>query len=524
MPPPLPPLPDAGDALVVDERRAWSATEAWATIDALAHHLRDATDGGRRRVAVFAENHGEAVLAHVAGLRSGASVVPLSSHLAAPEVAALLERADVAVVVAGPATAERAREAAGLLATAQRSDDVGADADVDVNGDEHRRPEGSPAVLVTGSAEWDAAIAAAPTGPPPDDRPIRPNLLFTSGTTGTPKATELPPNVFPRRDTWAGFLDALAANRFVGLGRHLVVAPLHHTGPLNAVRALAAGTPVGVLGRFDAARTLAAVEAWSIASSTLVPTHLARLLALPDEVRATADVSSLRLVFQTGAACPVEVKRAMIEWWGPVLLEAYGATEVGVTASITSEDWLDHPGSVGRAVGPYEAVVVDDDGTPLPPDTEGRLYFRDATGRGVVYHGDPERSAAAHLEPGLFTLGEIGRVDADGWVYVTDRFADMVVTGGVNVYPAEAEQILAAHPGVADVAGIGLPHPDLGEVLIALVVPRDPAAPPEPEALQAWCEERLSRFKCPREIRLVTTLDRTDLGKLDKRALRTAHT
>ncbi|HMS88132.1 MAG TPA: AMP-binding protein, partial [Acidimicrobiales bacterium] len=238
------------------------------------------------------------------------------------------------------------------------------------------------------------------------------------------------------------------------------------------------------------------------------------------EVRAAADVSSLRLVFQTGSACPVDVKRAMIEWWGPVFLEAYGGTEVGVTCAITSEDWLAHPGSVGRAVAPYEALVLDDDGNELPPGEEGRLCFRDTTGRGIVYHDDPERSAAAHLGPGVLTLGEIGRVDADGWVYVTDRFSDMVVTGGVNVYPAEAEQVLVAHPQVDDVAGIGVPDPDLGEVLVALGEPVDPTDPPDPAALVAWCQDRLSRYKCPRRVVVVDALHRSALGKLDKRALR----
>jgi long-chain acyl-CoA synthetase len=234
-------------------------------------------------------------------------------------------------------------------------------------------------VVVWGTSEWDEWLDAAPAGPPPDDRPIAPNLLFTSGTTGRPKATELPPNVFPRRDSWADFLDATRANRFVGLGRHLVVAPLHHTGPLNAVRALAVGTPIGILERFDPAATLAAVTRWQIGSTTLVPTHLSRLLALPAEVRAAADVSSLRLVFQTGSACPVDVKRAMIEWWGPVFLEAYGGTEVGVTCAITSEDWLAHPGSVGRAVAPYEAPCSTTTATTRPA-RRGSSAFRTPPG------------------------------------------------------------------------------------------------------------------------------------------------
>ncbi|WP_426573026.1 AMP-binding protein [Aquihabitans sp. McL0605] len=500
--PDLPPmeLPDATGALVVDARRAWSADEVWDTADRIAHLARAATapppGGSRRRVAVFAENAAEAAIAHVGAMRSGASVVAVNSHLAAPEAAYQLEAGDVALVIAGPDTADRARTAAALVGRCEV------------------RPWSDP--------DWGAWLAAAPAGPPPDDVPIVPNLLFTSGTTGTPKATHLPPNVFPTRASWADFVTATGANRFVGLGRHLVVAPLHHTGPLNAVRALSVGTPVGLLPRFDAPAALTAIDRWQVASTTVVPTHLARLLAVPQADRAHFDVSSLRLVFLTGAACPIDVKRGIIDWFGPVVLEAYGATEVGVTNSITSEDWLTHVGSVGRSVAPYTAVVVDEAGQELAPGEEGRLYFRDSTGRGIVYEGDPDRTAAAHIAPGVFTLGEIGKIDADGWVYITDRFSDMVVTGGVNVYPAEMEQVLVAHPSVADVAGIGTAHPDLGEQLVALVVPADLDEPPTIAELQAWCEDRLSRYKCPREIRLVTDLGRNALGKLDKRSLRAA--
>lgn len=496
------PLPVPNDALVVDHRRAWRPEEVWDTANRIAHLARIATEGGARRFAVFAENAAESVVAHLGGLRSGASVVAVSAHLNAADASHLLRVGDVALVVAGPHTETAAREAAAIASDAT----------------------GRPCLVVAwASDEWTQWLSTAPAGPPSDDRPVRPNLLFTSGTTGTPKATELPPNVFPRSDSWGAFVAGLAANRFVGLGRHLVVAPLHHTGPLNAVRALAAGTPIGILPRFDPMQTLRAIETWAIASTTLVPTHLSRLLAVPEMAREDVDLSSLRLVFQTGSSCPIEVKQQMISWWGPVFLEAYGATEVGVTASITSQDWLAHPGSVGRSVPPYQAVVMSETGVELPPDTEGLLCFRDITGRGIVYYDDPERTAAAHVAPDVFTLGEIGRIDADGWLYITDRAADMVVTGGVNVYPAEMEQVLVAHPGVADVAGIGLPHVDLGEQLVALVVPADANEPPDEQELQAWCEERLSRFKCPREIRLVTTLHRNALGKLDKRSLRSGH-
>lgn len=483
----------AADALVVDPSRSWSSDEVWDTANRIAHLARAATRGGKRRVAVFAENAGESVVAHLGGLRSGASVVAVNSHLAAPEAAYQLATGDVALLIAGPATAERARDAA---ATA-----------------------GNCEIRVWDDAGWAEWLASAPAGPPPDDVAIIPNLLFTSGTTGIPKATHLPPNVFPPRASWAEFVEATQANRFVGLGRHLVVAPLHHTGPLNAVRALAAGTPIGVLPRFDAERTLQAIDEWRIASTTLVPTHLARLAALRRAVRDPWDISSLRLVFLTGAACPLDVKRAIIDWWGPVLLEAYGATEVGVTASITSEDWLTHPGSVGRAVPPYTALVVDESGRELPAGEEGRLYFRDATGRGIVYEGDPDRTAAAHLEPGVFTLGEIGKVDDDGFVFITDRFSDMVVTGGVNVYTKEVEAVLYQHPAVREAAVFGIPDEQWGERVTAAVSWRDGAAATAAD-LAVFCREQLAGFKCPKHYLMLPELPKNPSGKILKRELR----
>jgi long-chain acyl-CoA synthetase len=299
-----------------------------------------------------------------------------------------------------------------------------------------------------------------------------------------------------------------------------VVGPMYHTGPLSGFRLLAAGVPVVVLGRFDAEGLLRAIDTYHTETSVMVPTHFARMLALPEDVRARYDVSSMAWVGHTGAACPIDVKRKMIEWWGPVFFDAYGATEVGTTCMITSQEWLAHPGSVGRAIPPFTALVVDDDGNELPPNTEGRLFFADATGRGVVYPNDPEKTAAAHLRPGVFTLGEIGYLDEDGYVFITDRFSDMIVSGGANIYPAEAEQVLLEHPGVADVAVIGVPHPDMGEAVKALVVPADPANPPSADELITFCRERLSGYKCPRSVDIVETVGRTTMGKVNKRALR----
>jgi long-chain acyl-CoA synthetase len=313
---------------------------------------------------------------------------------------------------------------------------------------------------------------------------------------------------------------ALAKNSFARYRTHLVVGPMYHTGPLSGFRLLAAGVPVVVLGRFDGEGVLRAIDAYKTETSVMVPTHFVRLLALPDEVRARYDVSSMKLVGHTGAACPMDVKRKMIDWWGPIFFEAYGATEVGTTCMITSEEWLEHPGSVGRAVPPFSALIVDDGGNELPANSEGRLFFTDATGRGIVYPNDPEKSAAAHLRPGVFTLGEIGYQDDSGYVYITDRFSDMIVSGGVNIYPAEAEQVLIQHPAVADVAVIGVPNTVMGEEAKALVVPTDLAQPPTADELIGYCRERLTGYKCPRTVDFVDTVGRTAMGKLNKRALR----
>jgi long-chain acyl-CoA synthetase len=475
----------------------------WAAVDDILNRVANAlmaSDlGPRRRVAVFAENAVETALAHLGGLLGGASTVPVNFHLTAGEAAYILDDSGAEVVFVGPGTAERGMEAARR---------AGIDTVV-----------GWACQPAPGLTDWGEWLAASMSAPPPDDIRPRPNLLYTSGTTGRPKATELPPTMFAGGATIAQHLDALTQNRFAYHGTHLVVGPMYHTGPLSGMRLLVAGIPSVILAGFDAEATLRAIHEHRIESTVMVPTHFIRLLALPDEVKASFDTSSMKLVAHTGARCPVEVKRAMIDWWGPIFTESYGATEVGTTCSISSDEWLAHPGSVGRPVSPFTVLVLDENRGERPPGTEGRLFFRDGTGRGIVYPHDPKKTAAANPEPGLFTLGEIGYVDADGFVFVTDRCSDLVISGGVNIYPAEAEQVLVEHPGVLDVACIGVPDQEMGEELKALVVPRDPERPPDPSDLIAYCRARLSHYKCPRSVELVADLGRTAMGKIDKRAL-----
>ncbi|MDF2234091.1 AMP-binding protein [Albimonas sp. CAU 1670] len=487
------------ETALADPARALGWGEVDDVLNRIANGLAALEIPDGRRVAVFAENAVETALANLGGLIAGLSVTPVNFHLTAEEAAYILETAKVSVLFVDAKTADRGLAAAQIAGVPTV---IGW--------------HGAPAPVL----DFETWLAAQSGAPCAEDHPPRPNLLFTSGTTGRPKAVELPPTMFAGGATISDHLAALGQDPRAPLGKHLVVGPMYHTGPLSGARLLAAGTPSVILGRFDAEAVLAAIETHRIGTTVMVPTHFVRLLALPREVRAKYDVSSLQRVNHTGAKCPVEVKRAMIEWWGPVLVEAYGATEIGTTNSIDSHEWLARPGSVGKAQPPFRNLVLDEDGNEVPPGTEGRLCFVDETGRGPIYHDDPEKTAVAYVKPGVFTIGEIAFMDDDGYVFITDRFSDMVVSGGVNIYPAEAENVLIDHPGVADVACVAAPHPEMGEELVALIVPEDPAAPPDPDEVIAWCRARLSTFKCPRRAILRDDLGRNAMGKLNKRALK----
>ena len=486
-------------------------TLGWAELDQMVNRavnlLHTLDLGPERRLAVFAENSVETVVAYVAAALAGASAVPVNFHLTADELAYILEDSASALLLVGPESAERGLSAAEAVSTGT----------------------GGPPISMMGwrcgdlpaMDSWEQGLAFAPNGPPPTDIPPVPHLFYTSGTTGRPKGVDAPPALFRGGATVEEYF-ATCATPNAAIGTHLVVGPLYHAGPFAATRNLMGGAPVVVMGRFDAEATLAAIDRYRVNGVFMVPTHFSRLLALPAEVRQRYRTDSLVSVTHSGAPCPVSVKRAMIEWLGPIVYEGYGSTEVGGSCHINSEDWLAHPGSVGRPVPPFEVLITDDDGTELPPGREGRVYFADRSGRGIRYRNAPEKTAAAHLRPGVFTLGEIGYVDADGFLYLTDRFSDMVVSGGVNIYPAETEQVLVEHPGVADVACIGVPDEEMGEQLKALIVPTDPDRPPAEAEIISFCRDRIAHFKCPRSVELISeeTLGRSAMGKINKQALR----
>ena len=482
-----------------DKTMNWSDIDI--TLNKIANGLNKLDLGSQRRIAVFAENALETAVANLGGLIAGASVVPVNFHLTSEEVAYILEDSGASVLFVGPETMDRGLKAAEIAGIREV---IGWNIE-----------EKDQQII-----HWNEWLESLPDNEPLMDLKPLPNLLYTSGTTGRPKGTDLPPTMFAAGNTIKEHLDNLKDSPNVGLGTHLVVGPMYHTGPLSGARLLAAGVTSVILGKFNAENTLRAIQEYSVGTTIMVPTHFVRLLALPDDVKKKYDISSIVSVGHTGAKCPVEVKKEMIEWWGPVFFDAYGASEVGTTCRIDSDEWLEHPGSVGKAIPPFTALILDEDGKELPPNTEGKLYFKDDTGRGVIYHNDPEKSKEAHIAPGVFTLGEIAYLDEEGYVYLTDRFSDMIVSGGVNIYPAEAEQALIEHPYVLDVACIGIPNEEMGEELKALIIIDESQNKASEKELISWCRDKISHFKCPRSVEFVNDLGRNTMGKINKRKLR----
>jgi long-chain acyl-CoA synthetase len=361
----------------------------------------------------------------------------------------------------------------------------------------------------------------------PERRTVGALMGYTSGTTGRPKGVKrtLPP-IDPEEGVRRSVVPAIAAYGMApGEGVHLVCSPLYHAAPGgHAMTFLQAGHTLLIHRRFDAEQTLRAIEQHGVTSSHMVPTHFHRLLQLPPETRARHDVSSLRVLLHAGAPCPVEIKRQMIDWVGPIVWEYLGATE-GMVSRVSPGEWLAKPGTVGRPATGVTVRILDDEGREQPAGEVGTIYFGQ-TGQATVfeYHNDPEKTAANRVD-GLVTVGDIGYLDGDGYLFLLDRRTDLIVSGGVNIYPAEIEQALILHPAVQDVAVIGVPDPEWGQSVLAVVQPVEGAAPgPDLAAeLRAFGDHRLASFKRPRRIEFVSEFPRTESGKLQRRVLRDAH-
>jgi long-chain acyl-CoA synthetase len=348
------------------------------------------------------------------------------------------------------------------------------------------------------------------------------DMLYSSGTTGRPKGVRLALSGLP--------IDApspltMLASMLFGISKdsiYLSPAPLYHAAPLRYCMAIhRLGGTVVIMDHFDPEEALRYIEKYKASASQWVPTMFVRMLKLPDEVRLKYDVSSMKTAIHAAAPCPVDVKRKMIEWWGPVLHEYYAGTEGNGFVYTSSEDWLAHPGTVGRAmVGIIH--ICDDQGKEVATGEEGVIYFEGENQ--FEYHNDPKKTKESrHPEhPNWSTLGDVGKLDEDRFLYLTDRKAFMIISGGVNIYPQEAENLLISHPKVADVAVIGVPNEDFGEEVKAVVQPADwnDVGPAFAEELIAYCRQHLSPIKCPRSVDFERELPRHPTGKLYKRLIR----
>ncbi len=361
--------------------------------------------------------------------------------------------------------------------------------------------------------------AAFPATPIADESPGN-DMLYSSGTTGRPKGIRPP---LPE-----GSLDQ--TNPLTEFGRShyamdvdsvfLSPAPLYHAAPLRWCMTIhkLGGTTI-VMEKYDPEGALALIERYRVTHAQFVPTHFIRMLKLDPAVRAKYDVSSLKVVYHAAAPCPVEVKQAMMAWWGPIIHEFYAGTEANGLTGIGPAEWLERPGSVGRAIW-GQLRICDEDDKPLPPRSVGAIYF--AEGPQFVYHNDPEKTAATRNRHGWTTLGDIGWVDEDGFLYLTDRQSFMIISGGVNIYPQEIEDALVTHPKVADVAVVGAPDEEMGEQVVAVVQPANwaEAGPELAEELRAWLDGRIGRIKLPKRFDFDPELPRTPTGKLLKRLVR----
>ena len=469
---------------------------------ALARVLYDA---GLRRgdvVALLSDNAPQVFEVYWATQRSGLYVTAVNHHLTAQEAAYIVRDSGARALIVSAALGDLAAE------VAAQADNPGLR--LAFGGD------------VPGFDCYEAALAKA--GPRLHREPSGAVMLYSSGTTGFPKGVKPPlPN---RRVDQPGDPIVAMASHFYGIQAtdiYLSPAPVYHAAPLRwcgMVQAL--GGTVVLAKKFDAEATLRYIEQYRVTVAQLVPTMFVRLLKLDETIRRRYDLSSLRMLMHSAAPCPIDVKRAMIEWLGPILYEFYGSTEAHGLTFIDSEQWLTHPGSVGRSVlGVLH--ICDDDGNELPVGAVGTVYFeRDHLP--FVYHNDPDKTAAAcHPEhPFWTTVGDLGYLDHDGFLYLTDRKSFMIISGGVNIYPQEVENALALHPAVLDVAVIGVPHPEMGEEVRALVqlAPGVSGSASLAEDLIDYVRDRIAHYKAPRSVRFVDDLPRTPTGKLAKNKLR----
>jgi long-chain acyl-CoA synthetase len=445
-------------------------------------------------VALMCSNRPEFAEVLVATRRSGLRFTPINRHLTGAEAGYILDDCDAKAFVAEARMLESVSQAAKAATRATTRFAVGGE--------------------IPGFDSYEAALAAEDITNIADPT-LGTNMLYTSGTTGKPKGVHRQPVV-------AASPIALSAGYVAGRDLHLCTGPLYHAAPLafSLVGPLIEGVGTVLMDDWDAEETLRLVAEHRITHTHMVPTMFHRLLGLPEQVRGRYDLSSLRCVLHGAAPCPVPVKSALIDWLGPIVFEYYAATE-GLGTSVGPAEWLAKPGTVGKPVDADQVRILNHRGEQVPVGSVGAVYLKaPETGR-FRYHRDEGKTSAAYRGD-YFTLGDVGYLDGDGYLFLTDRTADLIISGGVNIYPAEAEAILLTHPVVGDVGVIGVPSVEWGEEVKAIVKLRPGVEASEALASEivAFCRARLAHYKCPRSVDFVERLPRQDDGKLHKRALR----
>ncbi|MGE4322133.1 MAG: acyl-CoA synthetase [Sphingobium sp.] len=453
-------------------------------------------------ISIFLENHPRYMEIAWAAQRSGLYFVCVSSKLTAAEAEYIVRDSDSKLVVTSGSVGPEGPALAALLP----------DLAVFAVGDG-----------VAGARSWEAEAGAQPDTPIADERGGT-DMLYSSGTTGRPKGIrgELP----DATDIAAETTIMRVSRDLYGVSQdsiYICPAPLYHSAPLRFCMMIQRfGGTIVIMQKFDPEKALELIERYKVNVSQWVPTHFIRMLKLPEDVRAKYDLSSLKVAVHAAAPCPVPVKQAMIDWWGPILFEYYAGTEGNGMTMIRSEEWLKKPGSVGRAVlGTIR--ICGEDGEPLPAGQEGVIYIEG--GAPFEYYNDPAKTAESTNKYGWTTLGDVGRLDEDGYLFLTDRKSFMIISGGVNIYPQEIENLLVTHPRVADVAVVGAPDPEMGEQVVAVIQPLDwaDATPDFAAELAGWAREHLSGVKTPRRFDFMAELPRHPTGKLYKRLIRDSY-
>jgi long-chain acyl-CoA synthetase len=447
-------------------------------------------------VAVLSDNAPEAFEIYWAAIRSGLYVTFVNWHLSADEAAYIVRDSGAQVIIASAGVAELGSQVAALVPEVEKRFAFGG--------------------VVDGYASYAELLQQA--GPRLTDQPRGSEMLYSSGTTGRPKGikrelTHLPPAEVP------GMMSGLVGFWLEPGAVYISPAPLYHTAPsVWSMTIQAAGMTTVVMEKFDAEGCLDAIQRHRVTHGQFVPVMFTRMLKLPESVRDNYDLSSLKRVMHAAAPCPVEIKKQMMDWWGPIIDEYYASSEAIGSTLITADDWLAHPGSVGKPMmGALH--ILDEDGNELPPNQAGEIYFEG--GFDFEYLNDAEKTAKARDEHGWKTVGDIGYLDEEGYLYLTDRRHHMIISGGVNIYPQEAENMLVTHPKVMDAAVFGIPDDEMGQSVKGVVQTVDPADATDEfgEELLGWLRDRLTHYKCPRSISFEAQLPRTDTGKLYKQEL-----